>query len=268
MNKIIYSVVLIFLFASFGKYFAQAKYNVDYDEIKGKLTNTDKYKKDFGKYHGYELPLYEGETANFALHSNDFNARIILVNPEGKVFKQSNEPVNGFASIITPIPVSGDWILYVVGDQKDQGEFILRYAFADANSINTSSNMDFCSTINFIVAHANAHFMMLQTGNKNSLPKIPGSIESFIDPESGAFVNIIYSGKESQIIQQFKQNEELINNCLPDWKKINVKKSADSHAQFLNTDKIKIDLEYNRLKNQEDNYELILRITKDVMAQP
>ena len=262
MKKVFFLFIIMLM--PFINVVAQTQFNIDYNEMKGELTQSDKYKKDFGKYHGYELPLYEGETANFALFSNEFNAKLILVNPEGKVYKQSTDPANGFTSIITQIPASGDWILYVVGDKKDEGKFILRYAFAEANSMNIPANMDFCSVINFLVAHANAHFMMLQ-GNetsKDGFPKLPGTKEAFIDAEKGGYVNIIFSGKERTIKQNFEEYSGLLKNCLPDWKVVKNDKGEKGKLRLQNLEKITIELEYSPVPEVKDEFELIMQVYK------
>lgn len=259
-NKIILAVILL-IFIYTGNYYSQSKFNIDYNEIKGKLTKTDKFKKDFGRYHGFEFPLYQGETANFLIHSNDFNAKVILVSPDGNVFKQSNDLSNGLNSLITKIPVSGDWIVYVIGNQNDQGNFILRYAVADANSINVPSNMDFCSTLNFLIAHANANFMMLEAAVdiNNGLPKLPGTFSSAINLNNGEFINIICNGNINYVREQFNLYKNMLKNCLPDWKDVNNEKEELSILKLQNSENVTIQLEVSKNK---DVYDLSLTINK------
>lgn len=258
------SLFLVLFFILIGKSFSQNEYNVDYSEIKGSLSKTDKYKIDFGKYRGYQIPLFQNETVNFVLYSSEFNGKIILVDPEGIIYKQTAEAQNGFNSILTTIPKSGDWIVYVVGDQNDSGNFILRYATADANSINYNSNMDFCSTLNFLIAHANAQFMMLQINSANNdVPKLPNTKESFIDAESSAFINIIAEDNETHIKSVFEQFSSYVKNCLSDWKFVNAKTINGNSITMKNSESITLRLEYFPQTAQKDVYQLILKIIKE-----
>lgn len=224
-NRIKNSALIVLLcLSSFA--FAQSQYNVEYNEVKGSLKSSDKYKKDFGKYHGFELPLYEGEKANFAVFSSDFNARLVLVDPKGKVYKQSGEARDGMVSVLTEIPISGDWILYVVGGKNDTGEFALRYAFAASNSINISSNMDFCSSLNFLIAHAAAHFMMLPVEqlNGSGMEIIGKNGKIDVNEEEGSLSIVIYEGAdESSAKRSFLDLLSRIDNCIGDWKSSDIK---------------------------------------------
>jgi len=224
-NKLSGFVFILVLFSS-ALAFGQNPYNVEYNEVRGSLKSSDKYKKDFGRYHGFELPLYEGEKANFAVFSSDFNAKLILVDPKGKVYKQSAEASQGMASILTEIPVSGDWILYVIGRQNDTGQFALRYAFAASNSLNISQNMDFCSSLNFMIAHAGAHFMMLPADqlNKSGMEIIGKNGKAEVDEEDGSLSITIYEGAdENSAKRSFLDALSRIENCIGDWKSSDIK---------------------------------------------
>ena len=78
---------LILLLCQTGILFGQ--YEVEFNEIKGTLSKSDEYKKDFGRYDGYQVPLYKGEAVNFVAYSEKFMPRLFFVTPAGKVFKQS-----------------------------------------------------------------------------------------------------------------------------------------------------------------------------------
>lgn len=224
-NKLSGIVFILVLFTS-ALAFGQNPYNVEYNEVRGSLKSSDKYKKDFGRYHGFELPLYEGEKANFAVFSSDFNARLILVDPKGKVYKQSAEASQGMASILTEILVSGEWILYVIGKQNDTGQFALRYAFAASNSLNISQNMDFCSSLNFLIAHAGAHFMMFPADqlNKSGMEIIGKSGRADVNEENGSLIVTIYEGAdENSAKRNFLDALSRIDNCIGDWKSSDIK---------------------------------------------
>lgn len=226
MNNGLKNIVLFLLICLSSYAFAQNPYSVEYNEVRGSLKSSDKYKKDFGRYHGFELPLYEGEKANFAVFSSDFNARLVLVDPKGKVYKQSGEARDGMVSVLTEIPISGDWILYVVGGKNDTGEFALRYAFAASNSVNISSNMDFCSSLNFLIAHAAAHFMMLPAEqlNGSGMEIIGKSGKIDVNEEEGSLSIVIYEGAdESSAKRSFLDLLSRIDNCIGDWKSSDIK---------------------------------------------
>lgn len=225
-------ILIILVVCSSSIAYGQNPYNVEFNEVKGSLKSTDKYKKDFGKYRGFELELFEGEKANFAVFSSDFNARMILVDPTGKVFKQSEEARQGIASIITNIPISGDWILYVIGGQNDKGEFALRYAFAASNSINIINNMDLCSSLNFLIAHTTANFMLLpfEQLESSGMELIGKTDRTEFNEKNGSFIITKYAGA-NEISAKMKYNSiiERFSNCIGDWE-IGEFKSTDTKA--------------------------------------
>jgi len=217
-NKKGFVIFILFFISSIS--YGQNPYSIEYKEVRGILKSNDKYEKDFGNYHGYELPLFEGENVNFAVFSTDFQPKIILVDPNGKVYKQSPEAIEGAAALLTKIPVSGDWILYVVGGLKDLGQFSLRYAFASANSSNINTNMDLCSSLNFLIAHANAHFMMLPIDElENSGLELIGKNGSvYLDESNKALIIEKYMGADkNDAKRQYFTTLEDISNCVGDW---------------------------------------------------
>lgn len=218
MNLFKKIIIILIVVSSFA--LGQSPYNIEYNEVKGSLKSSDKYKKDFGKYRGFEFELFEGEKANFAVFSSDFNARMILVDPNGKVFKQTDLSREGMASIITEIPVSGGWILYVIGNQNDLGEFSLYYAFASSNSLNISNNMDLCSSLNFLIAHASANFMMLPFDQlySSGMELIGREDLAVFDERNGSLIITKYTGAdEKQAKAQYLYLIQQIGNCLGDW---------------------------------------------------
>ena len=274
-NRIRNSVLFLLLCLSSYAY-AQNPYNVEYNEVRGSLKSSDKYKKDFGRYHGFELPLYEGEKANFALFSSDFNARIVLVDPKGKVYKQSEEARDGMVSILTKIPISGDWILYVVGGKNDTGQFALRYAFAASNSLNISSNMDFCSSLNFLIAHAAAHFMMfpIEQLDRSGMELIGKEGKAEIDEKDGSLNITIYEGAdENRAKTSFNDTYSRIANCIGDWNSADLHSKNEKEEDILNgkifsekgnKDGVKVLLKMIRQNNSTDynkiSYKILLTV--------
>ncbi len=196
---------------------SSAQYEIEFNETKGSLKLTDKYKPDFGRYDGYEISLYEGESVNFIVQSDDFLPRLFFVSPKGEIFKQSVDGQSNIASIISKIPGSGDWLLYIVSDSASVGEYTFQYAFASANSLTYEGDSTFCSILNYLSAHSKAYFLLLENSydSNRSLIKFPGSIDSFLDEETGNYTSKIYEGDNlSEAKNKFIYQGEEIKKCL------------------------------------------------------
>ncbi len=226
MKKI--RISLLFIFCLSISLFAQ--FEVEFNKIEGSLEKSDKYQKNFGRYDGYEIQFYEGEEVNFLIHSDEFSPRLVFVNPEGKVFKESLIEKMNIATIITKIPVSGEWILYVVGDSTSSGSYTLQLAVAAANSVSLPRNSDFCTTLNFLLAHSKAYFLLLETpvNLKQSFIKLNGSVDAFIDEIDGSYIAKFYEGNDLREAEKIFQGLiKSIKNCLgknwlmqsKDWQK-------------------------------------------------
>ena len=214
---------LILLLCQTGILFGQ--YEVEFNEIKGTLSKSDEYKKDFGRYDGYQVPLYKGEAVNFVAYSEKFMPRLFFVTPAGKVFKQSNPTNDNVASIITMVPESGEWILYVVGDSLSSGSYTFQYAFASANSIQIDKDADFCTTLKFITAHAKAYFLLFENpvDSKQAFVKLNGAVDAFIDESDGSYTAKMFEGNSLNAAEkEFKDLSDKIKNCLgSNWSKSN-----------------------------------------------
>ena len=173
------------------------QFQVDFNEIQGELTSKDLYKKDFGRYHGYEIELYEGEAINFVVYTKNFQPSIAFVNPNGEIYQQSSRNDKGYANIVTIVPKSGNWVLYVIGDQSSRGSYTLQSAIAEPNSLSLDKDADFCITLNFLLAHSNAYFFLLENSlSGKQLVKMNGAVDSFLDEESGSYNAVFYDGND------------------------------------------------------------------------
>ncbi|HOI30150.1 MAG TPA: hypothetical protein PLZ15_10375 [Melioribacteraceae bacterium] len=212
-------IVLFILLVSNLSY---AQFEVEFNETKGSLTLSDNLKPEFGRYDGYRIPLYKGETVNFIVFSEKFNPGLIFVTPQGDVFKQSDKTTPGFASIITDITEDGEWILYVVGDSSSVGEYQFQYAIAGSNSVSLPADADFCTSLQFILAHSNAFFLLLENryDSSNSFIKLKGAKDSFIDESDGSFTSVFL--ETDNLNEAEKLHKDLINSissCLDkNWK--------------------------------------------------
>ncbi|MEW6507916.1 MAG: hypothetical protein AB1432_09250 [Bacteroidota bacterium] len=207
------TLLILFFFISLS---LNAQFDVEFNELIGELTKTDKYKPEFGRYDGYQIPLYAGEAVNFIVYSDAFNPKIVFVSPSGNVYKQS-EGTSGIASIITSVPEEGEWVLYVVGDLYSLGKYTFQYAFASSNSLNLSSDSDFCTTLNFIIAHAKAYFLLFENlyDSKQTFVKLNKSKDAFID-DSDASYNALFletnNLKEAENL--YKELQTDVSKCL------------------------------------------------------
>lgn len=185
----IFFVLILFFFLNTFAQEKQQKFHVDFNEIKGELTSKDLYKKDFGRYDGYEIELFQGEAINFVVYSKNFQPSIALVNPKGEIFKQSTKNDKGYANIVSEIPSGGNWVLYVIGDEKVTGSYILQTAIAEPNALSLDSSANFCTKLDFLLSHANAYFFLLENPSisKQELLKLNDAIDAYIDEESGSY---------------------------------------------------------------------------------
>lgn len=184
-----YFITLVLLFFYVGVNYAQ--FEVDFNETKGALTKSDKFKAEFGRYDGYKIPLYAGEAVNFVVYSEKFIPRIAFVSPKGNVYRQS-EGTGNIASIITTIPEEGEWVLYVIGDSEALGEYTFQYAIAASNSLMLPKDSGFCTSLNFILAHSKAYFLLLENPYDSQQPfiKLNNAKDAFVDDADGSYTAV------------------------------------------------------------------------------
>jgi hypothetical protein len=212
--------LIVFLMVSNEKLYSQ--YEVEFNETRGTLSITDKFKEDFGRYDGYQIQLYKGEAVNFVVYSEKFSPRIVFVSPKGIIYKQSIPENRNIASILTIVPEEGEWVLYVVGDKEALGEYIFQNAFASANSLSIPKDSDFCTTLNFILAHAKAYFLLFENPYDSQQPfvKLNGAKDAFIEEADGSYSALfLETDNKSEAEQNFKQLADQISKCLGEnWK--------------------------------------------------
>lgn len=216
-NKIFYRILLTAFLILIISTKILSQFEVEFNEVKGKLTKDDKFKPEFGRYDGYEIPLYDGEAVNFVVFAEKFFPRLIFVSPKGRVFKQSLNRQSNIASIITTVNESGEWILFVVGDSSASGDYTFQYAFASKNSIKLPKDPDFCTSLNFVTAHSKAYFLLLENpiDSKNTFVRLNGAIDAFIDETDGSYTAKMYEGNNLNEAEKFFKNiSESTGKCL------------------------------------------------------
>lgn len=279
MNKLSSIIVLLLLLSQCIP--AQSKgqkFQVDFNEIKGELTSKDLFKKDFGRYDGYNIELFEGEAVNFVAYSKNFQPSIALVNSKGDIFKQSVRNDKGYANIVTEIPTKGHYILYVIGDEKATGNYTLQTAVADRNALSLSNNMDFCTSLDFLLSHATAYFFLLENPEftKGPLIKPNGAIDAYIDEEAGSYNATFYTDNNAANAETvFKSIAEKVKDCLgTDWQITfaNWQKNEDYREKSRTyTEKVKNSPRYieivmvdytNSIEKYENNYSVVVEINR------
>ncbi len=213
--------LLIIFLISVSSVFAQEFY-VDYQKIEGELTSKDLFRENFGRYDGFKMPMNKGERAHFIVYSNSFSPSLILVTPGDKKFQQASAKGEDFVTLGFKVPESGEWVLYVVGDSVSRGEYLLQTAFADSASLFLNENADFCTGMNYLLAHSNAYFIFPQTvPSSRSVYQIKGSIDSFVNGDDPSYNASFYQGNDKvKAGKKFIDLEKQIDACnLKGWKK-------------------------------------------------
>ncbi len=210
-------VLLIFSAQFIQAQVKQDKFQVDFNEIKGELSKKDQFKKDFGRYDGYEIEIFDGEAVNFIAYSNNFQPSLALVDSEGIIYKQSVRNNKGYANIACVVTSGGKYILYVIGDENSSGSYTLQTAVAIPNALSLESDSEFCTTLAFILSHATAYFFLLDNSEITKVPliKLNKATDAYIDEESGSYKAIYYNENSitnAEII--FKNIYDKIRNCL------------------------------------------------------
>lgn len=222
--------VMIIFFAAID--FAQSKFQVDYNEIKGELTSKDLFKKDFGRYDGYQIELFEGENVNLVVYTKNFQPSLALVDAKGNIFKQSEMNDKGYANIVAAIPSSGNWVLYVIGNEKANGEYTLQTAIAEPGATVFPNDADFCTKLDFLLEHSNAFFMLLENAveKKEVKRRLKDALDEFFDEDDGSYNAVYYSGDENSKAEiVFKNMSDKVSACLGGWqsKSVNWKTTDD-----------------------------------------
>lgn len=216
------------------------KFQVDFNEIKGELTTKDLYKKEFGRYDGYEIELFVGEAVNFVVYTQKFQPSLALVNSKGEIVKQSDKNDKGYGNIVTTISLSGKYVLYVIGSENTFGNYTLQTAIAEPNALSLDTRSDFCTTLDFLLAHSIAYFFLLENSNlaTKQLVKLNDAIDAFIGEEDGSYNASYYTGNELQKAETvYKNLTDKIKICLnDDWKiKISDWQKTDNYKEKLIT---------------------------------
>jgi hypothetical protein len=116
----------------------------------------------------------------------------------------------------------------------------LQTAIAEPNALSLDSTSDFCTTLDFLLAHSIAYFFLLENPNlaTQQLVKLNDAIDAFIDEEDGSYKADYYNGDELlKADPVFKNIVDKIKLCLSnDWKiKTSDWKKAEGYKEKLVT---------------------------------
>lgn len=194
----------------------EQNFNVEYSRIEGKLSKNDLVKQDFGRYDGYQLPMNKGEYAYFIVYSGSFSPSLILLTPDDKIYQQVSANGEDFTSFGINVPFGGEWILYVLGDSLSTGDYFLQLSFSDSASLSVNPDADFCTGLDYLVAHANAYFIFPQSLPTNEpLYQLEGSNNSFINGEDASYNSVYYQGnKLNEAEETYNSLVDKVNQCI------------------------------------------------------
>ena len=201
---------------------AQQEFQVEFYKSKGILQKSDLYKKDFGRYKGFEIPANKGEAGSFVVYSPKFKPSLVLTDEKGNVVIQTPARDEHTAILSTIFPKNGNYVLFMVADSSAKGEYEFQYGFASENSIQLSENAEFKSAVNYLLEHAKAYFLFFENPveGKNSFYKLTGAADVNIGSD-GSYNAVFYKGDNLEAAQVlFAELSIKLNTCFDaGWKK-------------------------------------------------
>ncbi|OGU62677.1 MAG: hypothetical protein A2V66_04300 [Ignavibacteria bacterium RBG_13_36_8] len=250
-------VMLIVPFILYGQ---KKLYNIEFQKTTGELTSKDLYKENFGRYDGYKIPLNEGERVHFLVYTEQFVPSLVFVNPTGQTLAEDRDKDDEYATIQTLIPQSGEWILYVIGDENSRGDYYLQYGIAGASLFSIDADVDFCSEIDFLMAHAVSYFIFLGENNpEKPLFKIDSATDAYIDGHDASYNAVLYDGESlSKAEDIYESLVSKVKNCINNkWKLSNrewMKVNDYKEKYFLITENTTDEPRYIRVSLSDFTY--------------
>lgn len=176
---------------------AQSGFQIEFYKSNGTLKGTDLYRKEFGRYKGFEIPANKGEAGSFVVYSPKFKPALFLADEKGNLIKQTPGRDEHTAILATTFPASGNYILFLVADSSSRGEYDFQYAFASENSLSLPPNAEFKTAIHYLTEHAKAYFLFFDNPveGKNSFYKIEGAADVFTETD-GSYHAVYYKGDD------------------------------------------------------------------------
>ncbi|NOX17807.1 MAG: hypothetical protein GXO87_05935 [Chlorobi bacterium] len=208
---------------------AQSDLRVEKFDIDGTLTVNDPISENLGRINAVQFNFNEGDRFYSELTA-DFFPMLVLVAPSGEY--NISYPKEGERAAIfdDTIKESGQWLLYIVGDSTDTGNYHLTNMYASAKSLELNDSLSFCDKLQLLILHDKANFYFLR---KNPTDEEAQSWESkitFADSGKGmifgsdlsTFKALLFKTDVKELAEEKMDGfSDKIENCLSsDWEKI------------------------------------------------
>ena len=204
--------------------FAQSEFQIEFYKSRGTLKQSDLFRKELGRYKGFEIPANKGEAGSFVVYSPRFKPSLFLADEKGNLIKQVSGRDEHTAILSSSFPSSGNYILFLAADSASRGEYEFQYAFASENSLTLKPESDFKTAISYLTEHAKAYFLFFENpvDGKNSFYKIEGASDVNIETD-GSYRAVFYKGEDLNTAQNiYASLSTKLFGCFDNgWKKEN-----------------------------------------------
>ncbi len=242
MKKFIYLFLMLFVITLS----AQNSIRVEEFEINGSLKIDDPISAGLGRINAVKLNLTKGDK----LYSNltaDFLPLLVLVPPSGEYKIMYPDEKSFAASFNGTIDETGEWLIYIVGDSTDTGNYTLVNKYASVNSMNFNSGTNFCEKIKLLLNHEKAHFYFLKedeiddSGIWESAINLNNSVSSEIFGDANEYFKsiLLESQNKNAAVAKFDETNNNLLKCLgSQWEKVennwhNVLGKGDTKEKIL-----------------------------------
>lgn len=215
--------ITVFIFSIFTILSAQNAARVEKFIINGELKANDPISAELGKINAIQLNFSKGDRFYSHLEA-EFVPMLVLVPPSGEYIVKYPDVETLSAVFDDKINESGQWLLYIVGDSLDTGEYTLTNKYASAEAMQFSAK-DFCGVINYLMLHLKSDFHFIK-GKEideevewNSKITFPNSINSRISGiDNSMYKSLLFEGKlKETAADKFNSINLALKNCLPDF---------------------------------------------------
>ena len=176
------------------------QYDTHKMELKGELTVDDPYEEDFGRFDAYQVKLQKGDYIKIKM-SAQFFPLLTIVSPSGKYQRTFPEDGSSYVFHEQKITETGDWYLYISGEESDAGWHNLDLYYVSESSREISENANVCDITQFSLSHANTNFFFLRD---REIDITHDDLQNII--ETNIFQNTEIRSEGDRILLEFKAN--------------------------------------------------------------
>ncbi len=219
MRKI--SFTILFLFASL--LLAQdIDFRTEAFVFEGELSYEDPFQKEFGRYDAYQLQFNKGDFVRFNVHA-EFAPLLVFVNPNNEYALTYPSEESQMVVYEREIEQTGTWLLYVVGDSLDVGKHFVNVNYVSAGAKKFSRNRDFCSSVQFLLAHANSGFFFLKEEKEDGAEdyfdskfKFEGALNTeIVSKWNETFRTTLFDGdRQKSVVEKYEGLYKTLTECL------------------------------------------------------